>query len=103
MHGIMMTGAAYVPVDPTAPAERGGYILADCEVAAIVVEEKFAGALRTALAGFAAKPGWLVLPTTGGGAGLVAALDLADEGEPAPVATTHASAPDDLAYILYTS
>lgn len=101
--GVLKCGAAYVPVDATAPAERGGYILANCEVAAIVVEEKFAGALRAALAGFAAKPGWLVLPNTGGGAGLVAALDLADESEPAPIATTHASAPDDLAYILYTS
>jgi amino acid adenylation domain-containing protein len=101
--GALKCGAAYVPVDPTAPAERGGYILANCEVAAIVVEDRFADALRTALAGFAAKPGWLVLPTTGGGAGLAAALDAADETDPAPVAATHASAPDDLAYILYTS
>ena len=101
--GVLKCGAAYVPVDPTAPAERGGYILANCEVAAIVVEERFAAPLRTALGAFAAKPGWLVLPRTGGGAGLAAALDAADESAPAPAVATHASSPGDLAYILYTS
>src|SRR5262245_16423682 len=30
--GILKTGAAYVPVDPIAPASRNGYILNDCSV-----------------------------------------------------------------------
>ena len=30
--GILKTGAAYVPVDPTAPASRNAYILNDCSV-----------------------------------------------------------------------
>lgn len=101
--GVLKCGAAYVPVDPTAPAERGGFILADCAVAAIVVEQRFADPLRAALGTFAAKPGWLVLPSTGGGAGLVAALDQADASAPALAVATHASSPDDLAYVLYTS
>jgi amino acid adenylation domain-containing protein len=101
--GVLKCGAAYVPVDPTAPAERGAYILSDCAVAAVVVEERFAAPLRTALGDFATRPGWLVLPSIGGGAGLVAALDAAEAADPAPRADTHASRPTDLAYVLYTS
>src|SRR5262245_3350359 len=39
--GILKAGAAYVPVDPGAPASRNAYILNDCRVAAIVIEERF--------------------------------------------------------------
>lgn len=34
--GILKTGAAYVPVDPTAPGRRAGFILADCAVSGLV-------------------------------------------------------------------
>ena len=37
IHGILRSGAAYVPVDPTAPALRGAGILADGGVKAVVV------------------------------------------------------------------
>jgi amino acid adenylation domain-containing protein len=36
MLGVLKTGAAYVPVDPHAPALRGAYILGDCGVRALV-------------------------------------------------------------------
>ena len=39
LFGIMKAGAAYVPVDYRAPAERGRKILSDCQVSAIVVDE----------------------------------------------------------------
>ena len=39
--GILKTGAAYVPVDPGAPASRNAYILADCQVKAVVIEDCF--------------------------------------------------------------
>ena len=38
--GTLKTGAAYVPVDPNAPASRNAYILADCRVKALVVEDR---------------------------------------------------------------
>src|SRR5262249_49578026 len=36
LYGIMKAGAAYVPVDPSAPAPRLAYIARDCDVAALV-------------------------------------------------------------------
>src|SRR5688572_4387120 len=36
--GVLKAGAAYVPVDPGAPAARNAYILKDCSVKAVVVE-----------------------------------------------------------------
>jgi amino acid adenylation domain-containing protein len=101
--GVLKSGAAYVPVDPTAPAARNAYILRDCEVAALLVEERFAPALRAELGAFAEKTRWLVLPGAGGGAGLAAALERADAELHAPAVPSADSAPEDLAYILYTS
>jgi amino acid adenylation domain-containing protein len=102
--GVLKTGAAYVPVDPTAPASRNGYILGDCAVRAVVVEERFEAGLREELGGAADKLGWVVLPRAGAGAGLAAALDRAEElAGPAPAVANAAPAPEDLAYILYTS
>lgn len=40
LFGIMKAGAAYVPVDYTAPAERGRRILTDCQVRAVVVDDR---------------------------------------------------------------
>ncbi len=41
--GIMKTGAAYVPLDPTHPKDRLKFILDDAKVAVIVSEDEFAG------------------------------------------------------------
>ena len=37
-----------MPVDPIAPPKRNGYILADCDVSVIVVENRFKGTLYSA-------------------------------------------------------
>jgi non-ribosomal peptide synthetase component F len=36
LFGILKVGAAYVPLDPAAPAQRIGYIIANCQMKALV-------------------------------------------------------------------
>jgi amino acid adenylation domain-containing protein len=101
--GILKTGAAYVPVDPTAPATRNAYILNDCSVKVIITERRLATALDEENAKNGAKPFVLVLDEVGGGKGLRQALDEhLDSGFTASGGDS-LSSPDDLAYILYTS
>src|SRR2546421_9143753 len=44
--GIMKAGAAYVPVDPTAPASRNAFIFHNCAVKVLLVEARLTEALR---------------------------------------------------------
>ena len=102
IYGILKAGAAYVPVDPNAPASRNAFILRDCAVGALLVDQAHLDALITELEATGPLPELFVLPAVGGGAGLEAALDSqgpADGSLPAAEAIT----PDDIAYILYTS
>lgn len=101
--GILKAGAAYIPVDPSAPASRNAYILTDCSVRVIVLESAFVDRLREEIGDSANTPGFFPLAEVGGGTGLVAALDHADSEDPAPSVPTDDTSPDDLAYILYTS
>ena len=48
IHGILRTGAAYVPVDPTGPALRAAGIMASSGVKVAVVAAELAPALRAA-------------------------------------------------------
>jgi amino acid adenylation domain-containing protein len=103
LFGIMKAGAAYVPVDPTAPAARSAYIFQNCAVKALIVEETLQTGLQREFdqSGFA--PGWIVLQGTGAGTPLTRALDQLEATDPCPSASTVAVRPDQLAYILYTS
>ncbi len=88
-------GAAYVPVDYTAPPERNAYIFNDCSVRAVVVQRSLSEALVAALD----NPGTQVHET-----GLDE--DRANLGVDVVIVSTSLesdSAIDDLAYILYTS
>ena len=100
-HGILKSGAAYVPVDPTAPASRNAYILTDCAVRVAFVERRFAASLKEAIAALE-KPAPILVEVEEArdGSSLAAALDAFGA---APRAATVRSAPGDLAYILYTS
>ena len=101
--GVLKTGAAYVPVDPSAPPVRNAYILANCAVKIAITERVFEPALRHQLAGESFDPPLIVMAASGGGNGLRAALDEYDRALAAPAAGTVYTDADDLAYILYTS
>lgn len=93
LFGIMKAGAAYVPVDVTAPPERGRRILADCQVRALIVDGSALavvpdGDLAAIITVGTAVPGAVAL-----------AAALAYDGPDMPPAPL----PSDLAYILYTS
>ena len=103
LFGILKTGAAYVPVDPTAPAARNAYIHTDCTVKAVVIERAFEENYRKEVAALDGRVNPLLLEGTGGGRALAAALDREQQRDPAPPAPTTATAPGDLGYILYTS
>jgi amino acid adenylation domain-containing protein len=106
--GVLKAGAAYVPVDATAPADRGRRILTDCAIRALVVE---AGCLDVAPLGEAAAEMVAVIITGDVPSGtpnvtpwevaLADASDLSDR--PAGLKPRLHSDPSDLAYILYTS
>jgi amino acid adenylation domain-containing protein len=98
--GALKAGAAYVPVDPGAPAARGAYILGNCEVKVALVDAAHADKLRAELGAAGAKPQLIVVDGPGrAGAGIRSTLDTS-AAKPAP---TIDSAASDLAYILYTS
>ncbi|MAF64642.1 MAG: D-alanine--poly(phosphoribitol) ligase [Planctomycetes bacterium] len=103
LYGVLKCGAAYVPIDATAPARRNAFILGDCGVRAVLVEAGLAPALLEALDAGAARTPALLLEGVGKGDGLAAALDAIDRALPAEPTPTVEREDDDLAYILYTS
>ena len=84
---IMQAGAAYVPLDPSYPAERIGYILQDAAVAVVVSQSS-------------------VLPSLAQYSGPM--MLLATHEQDSPVATeaqssTGPATPENAAYLIYTS
>jgi amino acid adenylation domain-containing protein len=101
--GILKTGAAYVPVDPTAPAARNAYIHTNCSVKAVVIERQFGENYRREVAALGGTVNPLLLDGAGGGAPLRAALDREQGVSPAPAVSSAKVSPRELGYILYTS
>lgn len=101
--GILKAGAAYVPVDPTAPAARCAYIFSDCDVRAVLAERALAASLLAALAEHGELPRFLLVDEPAGPLPLERLIEEEERTDPAPEIETIVPALDDLAYILYTS
>jgi amino acid adenylation domain-containing protein len=102
IYGILKAGAAYVPIDPHAPAVRSAYIVRDSDVQLLFVDPERETKLVPALAESGPLPNVVVLATTGGGRGLEAVLgECSPTGVSAPAVGTLSE--DDVAYIIYTS
>ncbi|MCW3086381.1 MAG: putative acyl-CoA synthetase [Bacteroidetes bacterium] len=79
----LKTGAAYVPIDYSAPAERNLFIIENCDVKALIVHKKFQHLFIDSYTLISELPGELLLLKNN--------------------KTQLLPSPDDLAYILYTS
>ncbi|WP_369829067.1 amino acid adenylation domain-containing protein, partial [Mycobacterium sp. 852002-50816_SCH5313054-b] len=83
MLAVLKTGAAYVPIDPTVPAARMGFVLDDAAPIAAITTAGLADRLH--------------------GRG-VAVIDINDPAiDRQPSTALPAPAPDDIAYLIYTS
>ncbi len=106
IYGILKAGAAYVPLDPAAPAQRLGYITRDCGVRCLVTHREKSREW-SGLVGAGAPLQHLVVLDARGDEGAtpegVRCLGT-DALEAAPTAAhTVEGSSGDLAYILYTS
>ncbi|WP_231999228.1 non-ribosomal peptide synthetase [Mycobacterium sp. 1081908.1] len=83
MLAVLKTGAAYVPIDPTVPAARMGFVLDDAEPIAAITTVGLADRLD------------------GRDVAVIDINDPAIDGQPST--PLPAPAPDDVAYLIYTS
>jgi len=110
IHGVLRSGAAYVPADPTAPPLRGAGIFADGGVKAVVVAAALAGPLRRSWPGPGPMPRLIVVGADEDededareAIGPADAAWAEVQADDAPIPLDPPRDPDDLAYILYTS
>lgn len=104
LYAVLKTGAAYVPVDPSAPPARVARLVRDADVRGFLTERARSPALAAALgAASPVRAAWFVdgLPDEplAGAAGVGPAELLDESAEPLPAAPGG----DALAYVLYTS
>jgi amino acid adenylation domain-containing protein len=100
MYGIMKAGAAYVPLDPSAPRGRLAFIARDCGIRHIVTEAAKRDAVEAIVAEAPAVQCVVGAAATHGGS--VRALSW-DDVASAPPGFSACTMELDLAYILYTS
>jgi amino acid adenylation domain-containing protein len=105
MLGSLKAGAAYVPVDPAAPARRGGFILQDCGVRALVTSMKRFEDYREVLPSLPSLE--LIILVDGDAAAVsvpgVRVLGWDDLPTSGPLSSSRPAIETDPAYLLYTS
>jgi amino acid adenylation domain-containing protein len=106
IHAVLRCGAAYVPIDPTAPPRRAAAVLTDSGASWLITTPERARSLRARAPGAAGRLSLLTAgpddtggPATGADATWEQALDRWAGAPPVHVPV----APDDVAYLLYTS
>lgn len=101
VYGVMRAGAAYVPMDSSAPVSRVGYIADNCEMSVVITEPRL-------------ERNWEELTSIAGEITHLAVFEATEVDEVGSAGVTRAEADidvfddppvigDDLAYILYTS
>jgi len=101
VHGTLRAGAAYVPVDATAPAARGAGALADAYVKAIVIDADLVEPLKAHWPDSLPLPRLIVVGSDDPGPGAIRWEEIAEDE--APTADPSPRFADDTAYILFTS
>ena len=100
--GIMKAGAAYIPTDPTAPAQRNAFIFHNCAVKVVIIEARLMDRLSEEFKQLGFAPAVIVIDGVGAGVPLATPLISSTPTEPA---TSSPSAAPIFAsrLILYTS
>ncbi|MEU9845551.1 amino acid adenylation domain-containing protein [Actinomadura sp. NPDC048032] len=96
VYGVLKAGAAYVPVDPSAPFKRAGHIIAHCEAACVIAQDDRVEWLRKNSSCRIVSTGPAADASVTGWEEALAAAPA--EGEPGPVLDLHSPA-----FILHTS
>jgi amino acid adenylation domain-containing protein len=99
IYGILKAGAAYVPLDPTSPAQRQAFVLSDCGVRFLVAEPRKRSAVVSVIGAGADLAGVFGLELEPGVAASIGSWDDLDSADPVAVST----GAGDLCYVLYTS
>lgn len=103
LFGILKAGAAYVPLDPSAPASRNAFICSNCALTVLIIGEQLTSHLRAELSRLGCISAVIELSGVSAGVPLTRALDLLDSATAAISAPTAKPDLSRLAYILYTS
>jgi len=105
LYGVMKTGAAYVSVDPSAPAQRACYIARDCAAAALITVPARAAQLDKEFAGEAPMRSVLYAEPAAESPPIAQApvISWAEIQAAASGAIESGATARNLAYILYTS
>ncbi|OKI02583.1 peptide synthetase [Streptomyces sp. CB02923] len=95
--GVLLAGAAFVPVDPAYPAERQDYMLRDSEARVVLTVGRLTGGAESAEV--------LLLdePDTGAYPSHADTSNTADAADAAVAEVRPRAGQDDLAYLMYTS